>query len=1253
MNTENRNAQSVFAEALRMRVPAERQAYLDRACGSDEALRQEVESLLNAHEQAGAFLQPTVALALPNAPAEKPGDRIGRYKLLEQIGEGGFGVVWMAEQEEPVRRRVALKIIKLGMDTREVVARFEAERQALAMMDHPGIASVFDGGATGTGRPYFVMELVKGVPITSYCDANKLSPHQRLELFIGVCQAVQHAHQKGVIHRDLKPTNILVTEKDDRPVPKVIDFGVAKATQARLTEKTLFTQFRQWIGTPAYMSPEQAGLASLDVDTRSDVYSLGVVLYELLTGRTTFDTKKLLDKGYEAVMQTIREEEPLKPSTRLITLAKEELGAVAASRDSEPARLSRLVRGDLDWIVMKALEKDRKRRYDSPGTLAQDIARHLNSEPVLATPPSVGYSFQKYVRRHRLGVSLGVVIALTVLAGAGMSLWQAMVARQQARLAESRRREAEASRLAATESERQVERSARELSHQLASHYVDNGVQRLDEGNYCAALLWFTEALRLDEGDPAAEAPHRLRIATVLKQCPSVLALLLHAKPVVSVEFSPDGQRLVTASLDGTARVWDANTGAPLTPSLQHTNYVACASFSPDGRRIVTASFDHTARIWDAHTSAPLTPPMEHGSNVWSAAFSPDGRRVVTASEDKTARVWDVATGQAVTPPLRHEEAVWPAAFSPDGRLVLTASQDKTARIWNAETGRPATPALQHAGMVCWAAFSPNGLLVATASEDHTARVWDAHSGAPVTSPLQHGLGVVYVAFSPDSKRLVTATGQCIAPLRSRADDFPSEARVWEVASARLLTPAMRHEGTVFCAVFSPDGRRLATASADKTARVWDAQTGEPVSAPFPHAQGVFRAVFTPDSRRVATASFDGAARIWDVPDDKPTTLRLKESWLAGRYSFSPDGRLVTGTFIGNSAAVWDALTGSRNTPLIHGTNVHRIALSGDNRLVATAGADNAARIWDAHGGAATIPPLVHEAEVNWVDFSPDCQRVVTASADHTARVWDVHTGAESHRLQHAGDVRCAAFSPDGRRVVTASEDHTARVWDASTGYAVTPPLAHNDAVRLAVFSPDGRRVLTGCRDGKAQVWDAGTGAPITLPMKQAGEVFISPGIKAMCFSPDGYRIVIADSDGTARVWNADTGELVAPALQHGDSIACGAFSHDGRLVVTGSWDKTARVWDAVTGQPVTLPLPQDGPVEGARFAPDDRSLQTAGHSDRGGIILTRNLTPDERPAKELVRLAQLLSLHRLDSRGSLIPLEFEMLTNAFPSLRP
>ncbi|HKQ50396.1 MAG TPA: serine/threonine-protein kinase [Phycisphaerae bacterium] len=366
--------------------------------------------------------QRTVVDGDPLGTCELQGVVIDRYKLLEQIGEGGFGTVWMAEQREPVTRRVALKIIKLGMDTKQVIARFEAERQALAIMDHPNIAKVFDAGATETGRPYFVMELVKGVPITQYCDAQNLAPRDRLELYISVCQAVQHAHTKGIIHRDIKPSNVLVSRHDDKPVVKVIDFGIAKATAARLTEKTVFTEFRQMIGTPAYMSPEQAGLSDLDIDTRTDVYSLGVLLYELLTGTTPFDVKTLLSAGYAEIQRVIREVEPPTPSSRLSTM-KDDLPSVAANRRTEPAHLMKLVRGDLDWIVMKCLEKDRARRYETASGMAADIQRYIAGEPVLAAPPSAGYKFRKFILRNKASVTAGAIVAVVLIAGIIGTTW--------------------------------------------------------------------------------------------------------------------------------------------------------------------------------------------------------------------------------------------------------------------------------------------------------------------------------------------------------------------------------------------------------------------------------------------------------------------------------------------------------------------------------------------------------------------------------------------------------------------------------------------------------------------------------------------------------------------------------------------------------------------------------------------------------------------------------------------------------------
>lgn len=464
--------EEVFAGALA--IPAARRAaYLESACGGDRELRARVEDLLQNASEADGFLEVPLALRPPDTPVEKPGELIGRYKLLEQIGEGGCGVVYLAEQQHPVSRRVALKVIKLGMDTKAVVARFEAERQALALMVHPNIALALDAGATETGRPFFVMELVGGIPITRYCDENQLSTAARLRLFVQVCSAIQHAHQKGIIHRDIKPSNILVARLDGVAVPKVIDFGVAKATLGRLTDATVFTAFEQFVGTPAYMSPEQTQLGGLDVDTRSDIYSLGVLLYELLTGRPPLDPKTLWQSGLDEIRRVIREVDPLRPSTRFDTFTDADRAAIARRRGTVPAQLSALVRGDLDWIVMKALEKERSRRYETANGLARDIERHLNHEPVVARPPSLSYRCEKLLLRHRLAVFASAAVAASLVIGLAFStvlFLREKAARQRAVAAETAqgvlRRQAEAGRQRAAEEaarSAQVAQSLREV----------------------------------------------------------------------------------------------------------------------------------------------------------------------------------------------------------------------------------------------------------------------------------------------------------------------------------------------------------------------------------------------------------------------------------------------------------------------------------------------------------------------------------------------------------------------------------------------------------------------------------------------------------------------------------------------------------------------------------------------------------------------------------------------------------------------
>jgi WD40 repeat protein/serine/threonine protein kinase len=1082
--------ETIFTAALEKATKAERAAFLEEACAGDEALRRRVEALLLSHDEFEFLRTPAAeraAIAFDReitdrtaepaaapefdpppgflAPPELTGSWIGPYKLLQLIGEGGMGTVWKAQQHEPVKRVVALKLIKAGLDSKQVIARFEAERQALALMDHANIARVLDGGTTNGGRPYFVMDLVKGVPITRYCDEQHLTPRQRLELFIPVCQAVQHAHQKGIIHRDLKPSNVLVALYDGKPVPKIIDFGVAKAAGQSLTEKTLATDFGSIVGTLEYMSPEQAEINQLDIDTRSDIYSLGVLLYELLTGTTPFSRKELEEAGMLEMLRVIREQDPAKPSTKLSTA--EGLPTLAANRGTEPAKLTRLVRGELDWIVMKALEKDRNRRYETASGLAEDLQRYLADEPVMACRPSLGYRLRKFLRRNKAPVLAAGLVALALLCGGigvAFGLIEAWNRRKLTSLwqkAEIARGEAETARDGEAKAKRETEDAREKLAAVEYGRTMQVAHQEWRDNNVPSALIL------LDSTRPDLRG---WEWRYVYRLCHSDLVTFRgHTDGVWSAAISADGTRVATASLDKTARVWEARTGGEVLAFKGHNSFVRTAAFSPDGTRVATGSYDRTARVWDALTGAELLVLKGHLKEVASAAFSPDATRLVTGSFDRTARVWDARSGVVILTLRGHTDSVASAAFDPDGTRVATGSGDGTARIWDARTGTELVTLKGHTGAVTSAAFSPDGTRVVTGSRDRTARVWDANSGAELLALKGHLRDVTAAAFSADGTRVITAS-------------YDGTARVWDARAVAEALFLKGHTANVRSAAFSPDGTRVVTASHDGTARVCDARTAAELVTLKGHTGAVTSAAFSPDGTRVVTASSGRGPTLWDAR---------------------------TG-----AARVWDAKTGVELLALRgHTSHIWSAAFSPDGARVVTGSQDNTARVWDARIGAEILTLKGHTGAVWSAVFSPDGSRLVTGGQDGMAKVWDARTGVELLVLRrHTNAVTSVAFSLDGARLATGSQDNMAKVWDAQTGVEVFNLRGHTNAVTSVAFSPDGSRLVTGGEDGTARIWDVKAGAEVLTLNGHAGLVW------SAAFSPDGTRLVTAGRDNTAKV---------------------------------------------------------------------------------------------------------------------------------------
>jgi WD40 repeat protein len=988
---------AIFVEALERVSDVERAAYLDQACDGLPAVRARVEALLAAIGQAGSFLEgPALSpdmsrdrrsgadfstrsleadgadaparLAAPLTPS-----RLGDFELVRRLGEGAMGVVFEARQVS-LNRSVAVKTIRAGLFAGEAdLRRFRVEAEAVAQLDHPRIVPIYGVGEREDCH-YFSMKLIPGGSLASRLTEYLADPRAAARIVVEVSQAIQHAHDRGVLHRDLKPSNILLDEDGS---PHVTDFGLAK----RSGDDSSLTRSGAIMGTPSYMAPEQASGLKYAVTTLTDVYGLGAVLYALLTGRPPFEADTILE-----TIELVRGQPPVAPS-----------------------RINPRVARDLETICLRCLAKDPWRRYASAAALADDLQRWLDGQPIEARPVGAVARVWMWSRRNLIVTCLLAGLVLFAI-GTSWQWWRAEGLLRQAR-------------------------------REASSEAIDNALSICAQGDVGRGMLRLAEALETAPADAAdLRRAVRANLLAWSRHQTQLTNLLRHSDRVHFVAFSPDGQTVVTASPDGTARLWDALSGVSSSTPLRHEESVIQAAFSPDGRYVITASQDRTARIWEVDGGRPRGVPLRHRGPVRSAAFSPDGHTVLTGSNDGTAQLWAVDSQQPLGEPLRHKGWVQQVGFRPDGNVAITAGQgDNTVRLWGLKTGQeigepiPYYPGRRHNRAAGFFACSADGELILTtgswrSGQQECARVWDATSGRPAGPPLCHDGGIRSVAWASEGNVVVTGS-----------DD--RTARPWDARTGEPLCGPLRHQGQVLAVALNPSGTVALTGSEDRTARLWKIPSGEPLGDPLHHPGQVLAVAFRPDGRAVLTGCDDGVARLWTLAPAGPAGILESDDDLEealSHYARSPDGRTV---------------------------------LMGHN--------DGTAQVRDADTMRPIGPPLRHEYAILSVAVSPDGSRLVTGCVDGTVHVWSARTRRLIGRpLHHEGPVHSVAFSLDGRMVLTGSGDRTARLWDIAAGKPIGAPLTHNTGVVSVAFNKTGDAVLTKTEDGIVRRWDVAVEAP-------------------------------------------------------------------------------------------------------------------------------------------------------------------------------
>jgi WD40 repeat protein len=931
----------------------------------------------------------------------------------------------------------------------------------------------------------------------------------------------------------------------DRTVPKIIDFGIAKAVTQPLTEKTFVTFQGELLGTPEYMSPEQVDMATQDIDTRSDIYSLGVVLYELLAGVLPFERESLARLGFAEVQRTIREQEPASPSIRLTNLGAQ-AEPIAASRGTQVVALARRLHRELEWIPLKAMRKDRCRRYKSASEMTDDIRNYLNGNPLIAGPETAAYRMQKFVGKHAGSVVTAALVAVAIVLGligsTGMYLRSEKALGREA-IAHSQ-----------TEDARQnAVKAQKETAGLLAGSYVDRAQALCEQGEVGRGMLWLADSLKIA---PAGSGDLGRAVRT------SLAAVVQYPDEIKSVTFSPDGSRILAACLDGTVWICDSTTGQPIGRPLHHGSEVDAVAISPDGTRIATGGRNGSVRLWHAVTLEPVGEPMQHGGWYLVMVFSPDSSRLMTGGNDGAVRLWDAGTGKSLGKAFQYEgegrRGVRAVAFCPDGLRVVLTIDEGIHQMFDTERAEPIGPPVKHPDTLR-AAISPDGTRFATAGYGSIISVWEAATSELAYQPIVHGGIISALAFSPDGSRVVSG-------------DNTRMALLWDAITGEPIGAPLRQRDTVRAVAFSSDGTRLVTGNEDGVVRIWDLIQGKYVGEPVKHQDQVLAVAYGPHSLRILTET-NNMVQIRDAATGRPIGKPFSHPAQFYRVVFSPDdSRFVTQGARFGRLRLWDVATGEPAGELSH-PNLLCIVFSPDGSRLLTGGGGAVARLWDA----ATLRPLgelrQHRKSVSGVAFGPDGSQFLTGSYDGTTQLWDAATLKPIGRpLVHQSEVKGLAFSPDGTTILIGFADGTVRLWDAATLKPIGTPLQHQKIVCSVDFSPDGSQLLACSIEKTARLWDTATLKPIGPPLEHGG------WWPRASFSPDGSQILVADGYETAQVWRAPPGPLAGEC----ERIVCWVQMVTGmELDPTGginvldapTWQQRGRRLQALGGPPA-LSLP-------------------------------------------------------------------------------